>query len=77
MYEPVRVAINKGLEYMEWEMLQIERMSHREAGAFYGFLTMVVLSIVFMCYAIRLEREEKRQNEWYKEQAKKYQKKNQ
>ena len=75
MYEPVRKYINKGFEYMEWEMLKIERMGHREAGTFYGFLTLFVLSIFFMCWIIRLDREEKKQNEWYKEEAKKYQKK--
>ena len=49
------------------------RQGHEERGIFYGLLTMIVLSIVFMVYAYKLDRDEKRELEMYMEKAKKYQ----
>ena len=72
MWEPARKLINDALSIMNYEALMIEKMTHREASLFYGLLTLMVLSSILICFAIKLDRDEKEEIEYFKREAKKY-----
>jgi hypothetical protein len=72
MWEPARKFINGILETMNYEVFMIEKMHHREAGLFYGLLTLVVLSSFLLCFALKVQRDENAEIEYYKREAKKY-----
>ena len=71
--ERVTLAISPFFLFANTHLTDSIGQGHEERGIFYGLLTMIVLSVVFMAYAFKLDRDEKRELEMYMEKAKKYQ----